>query len=242
MGRHKKIIVPIIIRSFEECYTEVSNIIESRKFKWHLDAIKGWYEWEDLKMHLLAHIYKKWELYDQKRPLKAWVGTVVNNQIINQLRNLYMSHAKPCVALKCPEYEGNDFCRKFGTCNCQCDLFCAWVKGKKKKHDIQLALPIENHMNEAHDIQSNTLDVEKTAEHLHVKMKEVLKPLEWLVYEMLYVKKLNEIDVAKRLKLKSSEGREPGYARINQIKKIILTKVKLVLKDGDIEMVGDTSI
>lgn len=239
MGRPKKIKQPIIIRSFEECYQDVYNIIESRRFKWHLDAIKGWCEWEDIRSHILAHVARKWHLYDQSKSLRTWVLVVSNHQIINQLRNLYMSHAKPCVALKCPEYEGNDFCRKFGTCNCQCDLFCAWVKGKRTKHQIQLPLPIENHLNEAHDIQDKSIDIEKTSIHLHQKMKEILKPLEWFIYQALYINHKSEEEIAKMMKLKSNEnGRIAGYARISQLKKIILEKAREVLQNGEIELIG----
>lgn len=243
MGRPKKVIIPLQkILTFEDCYEEILRIVESRKFKWHLDAIKGWYEWEDVRSHLLAHIAKKWYLFDQSKKLSSWVLVVVNNQQINLLRNFYMSHAPPCVALKCPEYEGNNMCHKYGSCNARCDLYAHWIKGKRAKHQIQLPLSMEHHSNEVLEMQSQNIDIEKTGNNLHEKMKTILKPLEWIVYYNLFVLHKSEEDVGKMLKLKSSEGRNPGYARVNQIKKLIMIQVRKVLQDGDVEIIGDNNV
>lgn len=241
MGRPKKIINhPLKLRTFEECYPEIMEVIESRKYRWQLTAIPS-ISWEDVVQILCRHLFIKFHLYDQSRPLKPWVAVVVNSQMINLLRNLYNSFAKPC--LKCEFYEGNELCKKFNTCNTNCDLYSYWVTGKKRKFDINLPLPIENHLNEAHEIHSQNIDIEKTAVNLHSKMKTVLKPLEYLVYRELFINHKSEEDVGKMLKLKSRErGRNPGYARVNQLKKLIMTQVRKVLQEGDVEIIGDSNI
>lgn len=238
MGRPKKIIIqPEKLRTFEECYGEISAIINTRRFKWHLTSVPS-ISWEDIAQVLLRHLFVKWHLYDQSRPLKSWVLVVANNQILNQLRNNYGNFQKVCT--RCEFYEGNELCKKYGTCDSsKCDLLKMWERSKKMKHDINLPLPMENHLNECQSIQSQDIDMEKTSINLHEKMKTVLKPLDLLVYEMLYVKKMDESDVAKKLKFTSNEpGRFPGYSRISQIKKSIMIEVKKVLKEGDVEIVG----
>lgn len=235
MGRPKKEKEPAVYRTFEECYPLIVEAIKKRKYRWQLTAIPA-ISFEDIMQIILRHVYLKWHLYKQDRPLSSWLSVVINNQMINQIRNHYGNFAKPC--LKCEFYEGNDLCGKFGIVNSQCELYRAWVYGKKTKHDIQLPLPMENRTQEVYDIQSNHIDIDRTAKNVHDKMKTVLKPLEWQIYEMLFIKMMTEEDVGKILKFKSREsGRSPGYNRVNQIKKIILNKVKNLLNDGEIEIV-----
>ena len=200
-------------------------MIESKKFKWQLSSISGWFDWEDVRMQLLGHIYKKWHLYDQTKSLKAWLSTVVNNQILNLLRNLYGNFQKPCI--KCPEYEGGDFCKKFHICSTKCDLYKIWVKGKKQKHDINLPLPMENHMNEVYDLECQHIDIDKTALNIHSKMKDYLTSEEYHIYDLLFIQHKSEEDISKTLKYRTREvGRNPGYKQISLLRKKILQKIK----------------
>lgn len=239
MGRQKKTIVPVIYtyRSFEQCYDEILRLVEMRKFRWTLSAI-NWMDWDDVRQQLLAHIFKKWHLYKQDKKLSSWVMTVVNNQMINMIRNYYGNYKKPCI--NCEFYEEENSCKKFGEISTKCELFRTWVHGKKSKHDIQLPLPMENHTNEVFELKGQNIDIEKSGHNLYLKMKTILKPLELIVYKGLFVDHKSELEVAQLLGLRSTEkGREPGYGRVSQLKKIILVKVKQVLKEGDVEIVGD---
>ncbi len=234
MGRRKKIIQPEVVRTFEECYPEILSVINSRRHKWQLTAVPS-IGWEDIMQILLRHIYIKWELYDQNKPLRSWLMVVVNNQMINILRNIYGNHKRPC--LSCEFYEGNDLCRKYTTVSTDCDEFRTWTYGKKAKNEIQLPLPIENRQNEVSQIRSNNIDIAKSAEDLHEKMKGVLKPLEWTVYQGLYIQNKTEKEIAELLKFKTREvGRNPGYKQISNIRKAIIKKVKTVLDSGEIEI------
>lgn len=116
-------------------------------------------------------------------------------------------------------------------------------KGKRNKYNIQIPLPIENHLNECNEIKSQNIDIEKTSINLHEKMKTVLKPLEWIVYKGLFIDHLEEKAVAAKLGYKSNEkDRLPGYGRLNQFKKSIMIQVKKVLQEGDVEIVGDNDL
>ncbi len=237
MGRPKKIIIqPEKTRSFEECYDEILSIVNSRKFKWHLDSIPS-ISWQDISQIILNHIFIKWHLYDQSRSLKSWVLTVSNNQILNQLRNHYGNFQKVCV--RCQFYEGNDLCKRYGTCNSsKCELLRAWEMRKLPKHNINLPLPIETHLNEVHEIQGENIDVDKTAVLLHARMKEILKPFDWKIYNWLFVMHKSEEEVGKLLKYKTTElNRSAGYKQLSMIKKRIMVLVKEVLNREEIEII-----
>jgi hypothetical protein len=240
MGRPKKIVKPVEYRTFEQCIDIINTCINKRKHRWTLTSI-SFMDFDDVAQLLRSHIYNKWHLYDQSKKLESWLTTVINHRMINIIRDVYSSFSRPC--LKCEFFEGDNLCSKFGTQNTTCDLYKAWVFGKKRKYDIQIALPMENHINECQEIKTENMDIDKTAINLHEKMKHVLKPLEYFIYKELYINHKNEDEVGKMLKLKSSEkNRSPGYSRVSQLKKIIIAKVKEVLKEGDVEIVGDSNI
>ena len=80
--------------------------------------------------------------------------------------------------------------------------------------------------------------MEKTALNLHSKMKQLLRPIEWKVYKLLYIDHLEEEDVAKKMGYKTTEkNRSPGYKQIKNIKKSIITKVKEVIDRGDLDII-----
>ena len=86
-------------------------------------------------------------------------------------------------------------------------------------------------------MSSDYTDVERSAKKLHKKMKKILKPQEWLVYEKLYIKHMDEEKVAKAMGYKTSEkNRSPGYKQLKNIKKSILKKAKGIIYDGDIDI------
>ena len=68
-------------------------------------------------------------------------------------------------------------------------------------------------------------------------MQSVLKPLEWRVYDFLYIKGYSEEKTAKLMGYKTSEkNRSPGYKQIKNIKKSIIEKVKKSLKNDEIDL------
>jgi len=234
MGRPKKIISPVVYKSFEQSIDIINQCINKRRHRWTLTSI-SFMDFNDVAQILRAHIFKKWHLYNQEKKLESWLTTVINNQMINLIRNVFSNFSRPC--LKCEFYEGENLCSKFGTQNVVCDSFRTWVYGKKTKYDIQLALPMENHSNEISDISQDNLDIDRTQLLINDRMKKILKPLHYLVFKYLYIDHLSEEETAKKLKFTSSEGRLAGYGRISQIKKTILETVKRELYNGEIEII-----
>lgn len=233
MGRPKKKIQEN--KRFEDCIDIINSCINKRKHRWMLGAL-NYIDFEDVAQNLRFHIFKKWNLYDQKKKLESWLTVVINNQMINMVRNLYNNYKKPCI--DCVFYGGGDICEKFGQVSVSCDLFRTWTYGKKSKHDIQLALPMENHQNEVFEMKNEALDIERSTTNLHERMKQILKPLEYSVFYNLFILHKSEEEVAKMLNFKSKEkNRAAGYGRISQIKKEIIRKAKENINNGEIEII-----
>jgi hypothetical protein len=220
--------------TFESLIDSINSEIIKRKNKWNLTAI-NWMDFSDVSQILRIHIYKKWHLYDPKKPLAPWVNRIISNQIKNLIRNNYSNFTRPC--LKCAAAEGDDGCAIYSSqCN-NCPLYANWEKSKKNAHDTKLTLSIENHHQEINDKPTDNFNMEKTAENIHTKMQKVLKPIEWKVYQHLYIEGKDEEQTAKLMGYRTSEkNRIAGYKQIKNIKKIIIVKVKKHLYNGDIDI------
>jgi RNA polymerase sigma factor (sigma-70 family) len=220
--------------TFESSIDSINSEIIKRKNKWNLTAI-NWMDFSDVSQILRIHIYKKWHLYNSEKPLAPWVNRIISNQIKNLIRNNYSNFTRPC--LKCAAAEGDDGCAIYSNqCNA-CPLYANWEKSKKNAHDTKLTVSIENHSQEINDKPIDNFNMEKTAQNIHNKMQKVLKPIEWKVYQHLYIEGKNEEQTAKLMGYRTSEkNRIAGYKQIKNIKKIIIVKVKKHLYNGDIDI------
>ena len=227
MPRKKKL-------KFEECIESVDHEISKRRNKWNLTAL-AWMDFDDVAQILRIHIHKKWHLYEQGKPLAPWVNRIISNQIKNIIRNNYGNFTRPC--LRCAAAEGDNLCSIYEKQCSTCPLYAQWEKTKKRAHDAKLPLSLENHTKEIHSIPSDHCDIEVAAKKLHVKMKKILTPNEWMVYNYLYIENLDEEEVAKKMGYKTSEkNRQPGYKQIKNIKKNIVIKVKNLLNNDEIDI------
>lgn len=219
---------------FESSIEVINNEISKRKRKWTL-TILAWMDFEDVSQIVRIHIYRKWHLYDPSKPLAPWLNKIITNQIKNLIRNNYGNYGRPC--LRCAAAEPDDLCSIYAKqCN-NCPLYANWEKSKKRAHDTKLPLSLENHTQEVFNMTGDSFDAEKTAGKLHAKMRTVLKPNEWIIYELLYVKHASEEQVAKVMGYKTSEkNRPPGYKHIKNVKKIIIAKAKKILQNGEIDI------
>jgi hypothetical protein len=139
--------------------------------------------------------------------------------------------------LKCAAAEGEDLCRIYGKQDGNCPLYQNWLVTKKIAYDAKLPLALENHSQEVYDQFEENFDIETAAGKLNNKMKQVLKPVEWRVYENLYILHLSEDQTAIKMGYKTTEkNRSPGYKQIKNIKKSIIEKVKKVLDSGDVDL------
>lgn len=225
--RHKK-------SSFEDNISQINSEISKRRAKWNLTAI-SWMDFNDVSQILRIHIYKKWHLYNQKKPLAPWVNRIISNQIKNLIRNNYSNFSRPC--LKCAAAENEDDCSIYGKQCSSCPLYANWERSKKNAHDTKLTVSIENHTQEINDMPSDSMRIEDAAKNVHIKMEKVLKPIEWKVYKFLYIEGKDEEQTAKLMGYKTTEkNRIAGYKQIKNLKKSIIIKVKKYLYNGEIDI------
>jgi len=193
-------------------------------------------DYDDVSQIIRIHIYEKWHLYDSEKPLAPWINRIISNQIKNLIRNNYGNFSRPC--LKCEAAEPIDLCKIYGKqCN-ECPLYAKWEKGKKKAYNVKMPLALDDHLHEISYMSfEDGINVEDYADVLHKKMKEILKPNEWIVYEGFFIKNQEEEEISKLLGFKSNEkNRKPGYKQIKNIRKKIINKVKKCLSRGDIDI------
>lgn len=101
-----------------------------------------------------------------------------------------------------------------------------------------MALPAENHSLEIYDIPNSHYDITGQIEEMHGKMKSILKPFEYKIYDCLFIKNLSEEQTAKELGYSSKEKwRKPGYNSISKAKKIIIEKARKIIKNGEIDII-----
>lgn len=224
--------------TFEDKSEAIDKEIAKRRNKWRL-AVFSDIDFDDVSQIIRIHIHKKWNLWDQTKPLENWVNTVISHQISNLIRNHYGNIAPPCADCKFNEGEKKCGYTSSGDKDPSCKLYANWLKKKKDAYHIKLAASrddpdyIESY-NEFGD-QNVAVDYEKSASRLHEKMKKHLNPFQYRIYTMLYVDGKKDAAVAELMGYTTSEkNRSPGYKQLHNIKKNILEKVKKVLAEEDI--------
>ncbi len=192
-------------------------------------------DFDDVSQILRIHIFKKWHLYDTKKPLNPWINRIISNQIKNLIRNNYGNYCRPC--LKCAAAEAGDLCYIYGKQSEACPLFANWSRTKKQAYNAKLPVSINDHTYEINSTEYSDIDILGVMDRISAKMKEVLKPAEWKIYQALYIEHMSEEDAATLMGYKTNEkNRVPGYKQIKNVKKAIIKKVKRMLEDGEIEI------
>ena len=193
-------------------------------------------DYDDVSQILRFHIFKKWHLFDQNKNIKPWIRTIIANQIKNLVRNNYTNFIKPCN--KCEALREETSCDIYGKQSAACPLYKNWEKNKKAGVAVKMAMPLETHKQEVFHVQNSpSVDVERSSKVLHNKMKEMLKPHEWKIYNYLYIQNLDELATAKKMGYKiSDKNKSPGYKQIKLIKKKIINLAKDVLEKGEIDI------
>lgn len=216
---------------FEDCIGIIDDCLTKRRTKWNLCALR-WMDYDDVSQIIRIHIYQKWSHYNPEKPLGPWVNAVITNQLRNLVRNNFTNYARPC--LRCAAAEGEDGCKIYATQCSQCPLFLKWEKTRKNAYNIKVPQSLEDVSFSIKNVQESLPDIGLEAERFHIRMKDNLRPMEYKVYESLYINNESESLLAKKLGYKTSEkNRSPGYKQIKKIKKMILIKAKKLLEAGE---------
>lgn len=234
--------------SYEDKYDIIDTELRKRRSKWLLSSVQ-WIDFDDVCQIIHAHIHVKWEQWDQQRPLKPWVNRVISNQIKNILRNVYFNFARPCTG--CPFNEGNpdqgaddSIASKTGFCSfttsgrqcSECPLYSKWEKQKKPAFNIKMPVALENHEN-SYSLSSKkeNFDLEHSINKLQDILKLKLKPKDYEIFTLLFIKGYTDEEVAKKLNLKSNEkGRKAGYKQIKNLKKRLKERVISIIQKEDL--------
>lgn len=227
--------------TYEDKAQEIDVEIKKRRGKWFLDSL-AWFSFEDVEQIIKAHIFKKWDQWDQRRSLKPWINKIITNQMKNILRNNYSNFVRPC--LNCPFNQsapGKDgascLCgfTKTGLQDSSCPLYAKWERTKKPAYGIKMALALENHTHEVGAMEDPNFDIMACRDKLNEHMKKQLSSKQYAVYDLLFIQNMEEEDVAKKMGYKTSEkGRKAGYKQIKNLKKIFKQKAQEILKTEDI--------
>ena len=229
-------------KTFEDHQDFIFEKINLRKKSWFLNSV-SWISWEDVCQIIAQHIYTKWHLWDQKRPLTPWVNRIITNQIKNLLRNYYGNFLRPCS--QCPfnntgsidylnEKENGCSWTKSGRQDCTCPLFKKWNNTKKHSFNINTAGSIEN-LSQEQPYRDNNFNIDYSTEKLHSYMESHLSPKQYIIYRMLYIEHKSPQETAKALGYKSSEkGRHAGYKQIKNFEKIFKEQAKKIIQKYDI--------
>ena len=219
---------------FEDFIQQIDVEIKKRRSKWNLTAL-SWMDFDDVSQILRIHIFKKWHLYDTKKPLNPWINRIISTQIKNLIRNNYGNYCRRC--LKCAAAESGDLCYIYGKQSESCPLYANWMRTKKQAYDAKLPLSIDDYSHEINSAEYKGLDIVTVMQKLNNKMKQILKPAEWKIYKALYIDNMSEEEAATLMGYRTNEkNRVPGYKQIKNVKKSIIVKVKKILSDGEIEI------
>jgi hypothetical protein len=220
--------------SFEDRCETIEKAINKKRKKWQLTAI-SWMDFDDVSQIIKLHIYKKWDMWDQSKPLEPWIGRIIANQLKNIIRNNYTNYIRPC--LNCPHSGGEDICN-ISPNNTQgnfCEYYAKWEKQKKMGYDLKMPLALENHSQEVEQQIDNSFFNFESVEVLNGEMKKVLTIKQYNAYIMLFFEKKTEEEVAKFMGYKTTEkNRMIGYKQIKNLKKLFREKALEILNSKDI--------
>ena len=218
--------------SFEERLPEIETIVDKRKNKWYLSTIP----WEDVRQILIIKIFNKYHTYKEERALfEHWANRVITNQIKNLLRNNLYKYSRPCIqGGGCIYNMGDDNCSytKSGKQCAECPLYARWQDRKENQYNIQQSLPLENHIQEINNIQTDFVEIERAKSIIDQKMKDFLKPHEYNIYSLIYIHHKSEREAGEILSYKKSKGNDiPGYQIIRKAKKKIVKYASIIIRE-----------
>ena len=223
--------------TFIDSLPVIEEELLKRRNKWNSNPITH-IGFEDVCQIIRLHILEKWPLWDQKRPFKNWLNTVISNRLRNIIRDNYGNLAPPC--RRCPMNQGGSLCSwtSSGVRDSSCPSYQNWIKTKKDGFELRLPSSMDN-PDEASSYSlssdSENYNLEESIVRFADKLKKVLNESNYLVFDLLYMKGESEEVVAKELGFTTSEsGRKAGYKQIYNIKKKILEAAKKILKDEEV--------
>lgn len=228
---------------YEDFADTIDEELKKRRRNWFLTSV-NWVDFDDVCQIIRAHISKKWDQWDQSRPIKPWLNKIIANQMKNILRNHYSNYARPC--LNCPfnsdvEYHLCSFTES-GYQDSSCPLYAKWESSKKHAYNVKITLSLDSHIHELDKDSESFLgtDITEASRKLFKEMENILTKRQFLAFKMLFIENKTDEEVAKEMGFKSTEsGRKAGYKQIKNLKKLLKDKAANILKNKGITFLGD---
>lgn len=221
-------------KKFEDHIEVIETAIKKQRGRWRLDCIT-WFDFEDVEQVIKLHIYNKWHMWDQKRPLEPWINIIVTNQIKNLIRNHYGNYIKPCATFK---FNMGDESCSYTLSNIQdssCEKYKKWEMTKKPAFDLKIAVSADEHMYEIGSNSKEDVCFESSVDKLNNYMKKELSEIHYNAYHMLFFEEASEEDVAAFMGYKTNEKkRKAGYRQVKNLKKMFMEKAARIIKEYDI--------
>lgn len=213
--------------TFEDKISVINSEIDKKRERWKFNFIHD-IDYDDVRQIILIHIHKKWDQWEQNRPLEPWLSKTITNQINNMIRNTFGKLAPPCYG--CPFNTGGDACLfcSSGVKTSECVPFGKWEKTKKSGYNMRMAVSMSSDdFCEKHEPQSQTSQTELVFDDFHKKLQPLLSDRCREVYRMIYMEGKTDEDVAKRFNFVTNEkNRKPGYRQIANMKREIISTAK----------------
>jgi len=228
--------------TYEDKSDVIDNEIRKRFYKWHLKAL-AWLDFDDVSQIIRAHIFKKWEQWDQTRPIEPWLNKIISNQLKNILRNNYSNYARPCISCKYNQSQEStqgqiaNFCglTSSGMQSSECPDFAKWEKTRKQAYNIKIPVSLETNEYDRSTSPEDHYEVHDAIKIMHLKMRVYLNDRHYIIYKMLFIDNIEEEVVAKVLGYKSNEkGRKAGYKQIKNLKNFYKKIARKICEETDI--------
>lgn len=222
---------------FDKYSDEIDKEIKKQSVKWTLDSFSHT-EYADIAQNIRLHIYAKIHLYDDAKShgkISNWLKILISNQLINTGRRLWGNIKRPCS--DCQYFRGESVCERYQVVSNECELYRIWSARKKNAHDVKLPLPLENHIDEVYDKPEERMDIEGAITKVHDKMKVILKPSDYEIYDLVYIQHKTDSEAAEILGYKTIEDNKYiAYRAIQNTKKRIVKKAKEMVWKGEIDI------
>jgi hypothetical protein len=230
---------------FEDKIEEINKALRGRRGRWFFNAV-AWLDYDDVCQIIRKHIYVKWDKWNQELPFGPWVGTLIDHQITNILRNNYSNFAKPCSG--CPFNQSvlnpiskthSQYCgfTKSGLQCEECPLYAKWKKKKENAYNVKLPFLLENKDLCALEIYDTQIDIDRCVEDINTILQVRLTEHQYRIYHMLYIEGIDKKIVREKLGYKNdNKGRRAGDKQINKLEKIFVAKVKKILANEEVRL------
>lgn len=177
--------------------------IKKRRTRWTLISI----DFDDIIQMVMLRIIKKYHKYSkEKSEFSHWSNRVISNCIRNILRDNYTKYSRPCI-LGCCHSLGGTSCAwtQSGTQCAECPLYRKWQQNKQDNFNVNQALSLENHIQEVHSIQVDSVPIDESKKIIDVQMKNKLNNFEYDIYKSIFIDEKDEKEVVAALKAKGCE-------------------------------------